>query len=86
MIMAEKKQEAIAPVQDAARAESFVEGKVDNAAEDIVHAAEEEFSPEQYRKLLWKIDRIILPLMWVCEHSIQDLTSNSPNSIRSGTI
>lgn len=71
VIMAEKKQETgIAPIRDAAQAESLAEGKVGNAAEDIVHAAEEEFTPEQYRKLLWKIDLIILPLMWVCEHRI----------------
>lgn len=64
--MAEK-QENIAPVQDAAQAESLAEGKVNDAAEDIVHAAEAEFTPEQYRKLLWKIDLVILPLMWVCQ-------------------
>lgn len=63
--MAEK-QENIAPVQDAAQAESLAEGKVNDAAEDIVHAAEAEFTPEQYRKLLWKIDLVILPLMWIC--------------------
>lgn len=63
-IMAEK-QEAIAPAQDASRAESLAEGKIGDAAEDIVHAAEAEFTPEQYRKLLWKIDLVILPFMWV---------------------
>lgn len=66
--MAQEKPDPIAPARDAAQAESFAEGKIDNAVEDLVHAAEEEFSPEQYRKLLWKIDLIILPLMWVSEH------------------
>lgn len=39
--------------------------EISHAALDLVHAAEEEFTPDQYRKLLWKIDLVILPLMWV---------------------
>lgn len=75
--MAEK-QEAIAPAQDAARAESLAEGKIGDAAEDIVHAAEAEFTPEQYRKLLWKIDLVILPLMWVRQNSASSLAECLP--------
>lgn len=63
--MAGKKHEAIIPARENDGNESMAEGKVDNVVEDIVHAAEEEFSQEQYRKLLAKVDRIILPLMWV---------------------
>lgn len=64
-MMADKKEDTVTAAQANAKAESFVEGKASDTAEDIVHAAESEFSPEQYRKLLWKIDLIILPLMWV---------------------
>lgn len=63
--MDDKKQEPIVPAQRNDEMESMAEGKIDNVVEDIVHAAEEEFTPEQYRKILAKIDRIILPLMWV---------------------
>ncbi|RAH85568.1 major facilitator superfamily transporter [Aspergillus japonicus CBS 114.51] len=44
---------------------SIHEGKVSDVAADIVHAAEDEFTQEQYNKLRKKIDWIILPLMWV---------------------
>lgn len=66
--MAEKKVDDVIAAQNNAMAESVVEGKVSDTTEDIVHAAESEFTPEQYRKLLWKIDLIILPLMWVGRH------------------
>lgn len=45
---------------------SISEGKIADAVLDVVHAAEGEYTPEQYRKLLRKIDFIILPLMWIC--------------------
>lgn len=61
----EKNIESICPAHNNGRTESFTEGKLGNEAEDIVHAAEEEFTPEQYRRLLWKIDLVVLPLMWV---------------------
>lgn len=63
--MADKKEETVSAAPDNIMAESIVEGKTNDVVEDIVHAAESEYTPEQYRKLLWKIDLIILPLMWV---------------------
>lgn len=45
---------------------SISEGKIGDAALDVVHAAEGEYTPEQYRKLLREIGFIILPLMWIC--------------------
>lgn len=38
-----------------------------NDALNIVQAAEQEFTPDQYRRLLWKIDLVVLPLMWVSD-------------------
>lgn len=67
--MAGEKEDNVTAVRDNAMAESFVEGKVSDNTEDIVHAAESEFTAEQYRKLLWKIDLIILPMMWVSWHT-----------------
>lgn len=56
---------------------SVQEGKVDETnAADIVFAAEEQFTQEQYRKLLRKVDFIILPLMWVSSIS-QNNTANT---------
>jgi hypothetical protein len=50
---------------------SVHEGKFpDTKAIDIVHAAEEEFTAEQYRKLVWKVDLILLPLMWVSSRAV----------------
>lgn len=63
--MADKKEETIMPTRQNDEIESVTGGKTDDVVEDIVHAAEEEFTPEQYRKLLAKIDRIMLPMMWV---------------------
>jgi hypothetical protein len=40
-------------------------GKVDDLIIDTVNA-ETEYTPEQFRKLRWKIDLFLLPLMWVC--------------------
>lgn len=71
--MADKKEETIIPARQNDEIESMTAGKVDDVVEDIVHAAEEEFTPEQYRKLLAKIDRIMLPMMWV-----SSLTRNEP--------
>lgn len=34
-------------------------------AADIVHAAEGEFAPDEYHRLLRKIDLVLLPIMWV---------------------
>lgn len=65
--MADKKDETISPAQQNDEIDSVTAGKVDDVVEDIVHAAEEEFSPEQYRKLLAKVDRIMLPMMWVSQ-------------------
>lgn len=65
--MADKKEETISPARQNDEMESVTAGKVDNVVEDIVHAAEEEFSPDQYRKLLAKVDRIMLPMMWVSQ-------------------
>jgi hypothetical protein len=40
-------------------------GKIDDLIEDTVNA-ETEYTPAQFRKLRWKIDLWLLPLMWVC--------------------
>ena len=53
------------PVKSNTGTASINDGKVADVAVDIVHAAEEEFTPEQYRKVLRKADFILLPLMWV---------------------
>ena len=54
---------------------SVHEGKGDyipDIAADIVHAAEEEFTEEQFRKVLRKVDWILLPLMWVrVDHQVR---------------
>lgn len=51
-------------------APSLTDGKVDVVAEDIVNAAERhEYSDEQFRKLLRKIDLVLLPIMWACIRS-----------------
>jgi len=42
-------------------------GKIDDIIIDTVNA-ETEYTPEQFRKLRWKIDFWLLPLMWVCIH------------------
>jgi hypothetical protein len=42
-------------------------GKIDDIIIDTVNA-ETEYTPEQFRKLRWKIDLWLLPLMWVCIH------------------
>lgn len=65
--MADKKEETISPARQNDEVDSMRAGKIDHVVEDIVHAAEEEFSPEQYRKLLAKVDRIMLPMMWVSD-------------------
>lgn len=45
---------------------SVHEGKYhETKAVDIVHAAEAEYTEEQYRKLVRKVDFVLLPLMWV---------------------
>ncbi|CAI7587773.1 unnamed protein product [Penicillium glandicola] len=44
---------------------SYEEGKVTDFAIDLVHAAEDEYTQEQYDKLLKKVDWIMLPLMWI---------------------
>ncbi|KAJ5113980.1 hypothetical protein N7456_002514 [Penicillium angulare] len=45
---------------------SFEEGKItDLTAADIVHAAEDGYTQEQYKKLLRKIDFVLLPMMWL---------------------
>ena len=44
------------------KAESFAD-----VAVDMVHAAEDEFTDEQYKKVLRKVDWILLPMMWVCK-------------------
>lgn len=52
------------PVKSHATA-SINDGKIADVAIDIVHAAEEEFTAEQYKRVLRKADFILLPLMWV---------------------
>ena len=42
-------------------------------AVDIVHAAEAEFTPDQYKKLLRKADFILLPLMWVSIYRLHSI-------------
>jgi hypothetical protein len=60
-----------APLESA----SVHEGKFpDTNAIDIVHAAEEEFTEEQYRKLVRKVDLILLPLMWVSSWSVMRIS------------
>ncbi|KAJ4203428.1 hypothetical protein FSOLCH5_007733 [Fusarium solani] len=45
---------------------SVEKGKADTVAEDIVNAAEHhEYTDDQFRKLLWKIDKVLLPVMWI---------------------
>lgn len=57
---------------------SFSEGKADIVAEDIVHAAEaHEYTDEQFRKLLRKIDFVLLPVMWVSIRSSYDAMGRS---------
>jgi hypothetical protein len=41
-------------------------GKIDDIIVDTINA-ETEYTPEQFRKLRWKIDLWLLPLMWVCD-------------------
>jgi hypothetical protein len=56
----------IAPVAlDPSVHEGIHEGKASNAAADIVHAAESEYTAEQYKKILRKADWVLLPLMWI---------------------
>jgi len=40
----------------------------DAEAIDIVHASEAEYTDEDYRKILRKVDWILLPVMWVRLH------------------
>lgn len=44
---------------------SISKSKIGDVTLDVVYAAEREYIPEQYRKLLRKIEFIILPLMWI---------------------
>jgi len=44
-------------------------GKIDDIIVDTINA-ETEYTPEQFRKLRWKIDFWLLPLMWVCVDSL----------------
>lgn len=56
---------------------SVAEGQADLDVEDVVNAAEQhEFSAEQLRKLLWKVDRILLPAMWVSINPLLQQVSN----------
>ena len=43
---------------------SIHKGSNEEIAADTIAAASE-YTPEQYRKLLWKIDLYLLPVMWV---------------------
>ena len=45
--------------------EGVHEGKANDAVADIVHAAESEYTAEQYSKILRKADWVLLPLMWI---------------------
>lgn len=47
---------------------SIHKGSNEEIAADTIAAASE-YTPEQYRKLLWKIDLYLLPVMWVSEFS-----------------
>lgn len=55
--------------RDSQAATSFHDEKAQDSADaagaDIVYAAEEEFTEEQYKKVLHKVDWVLLPLMWV---------------------
>jgi hypothetical protein len=46
-------------------AASIAPGGVDDVIIDTINA-ETEYTPEQFKKLRWKIDLWLLPLMWVC--------------------
>lgn len=69
-------QAAGAPVVD-----DVAEGKVEDLVYDTVNAAEGQYSAADYKRVLRKIDLILLPLMWVCYGTQQaDKTSVSAQS------
>jgi len=41
-------------------------GEVSDISEEDIVAAESEYTEEQYKQLRRKIDRYLLPLMWLC--------------------
>jgi hypothetical protein len=54
------------------------EGKLQDIVQDTINAAEGQYSEADYKKVLWKIDLVILPLMWLCYGTQQaDKTSIS---------
>ena len=58
---------------------SLHDGKLDHVtqvAADMVHAAEEEFTEEQFRKVRRKVDWVLLPLMWVSDYQDHKLSSS----------
>ncbi|KAH7410564.1 major facilitator superfamily domain-containing protein [Cadophora sp. MPI-SDFR-AT-0126] len=60
---------------------SIYKGSNEEIAADTVAAASE-YSSEQYRKLLWKIDLYLLPVMWICYGTQQaDKTGISTQAI-----
>lgn len=52
------------------REASIVEGKIDDLVLDTIDA-EAEYTPEQFKKLRWKIDLWLLPLMWVSRNHVR---------------
>lgn len=57
-----EKKGSVEIVEAPSVAEGFLAEKV---AIDTVEA-EQEYTPAEYRRLLWKIDLWLLPLMWFC--------------------
>ncbi|KAJ9156304.1 Major facilitator superfamily transporter [Pleurostoma richardsiae] len=61
-----------------ASVDDVADGKIDDIALDTVNAAEGQYTEADYKRVLRKIDFILLPLMWVCYGTQQaDKTSVS---------
>ncbi|KAL2670355.1 hypothetical protein Neosp_014822 [[Neocosmospora] mangrovei] len=54
------------------------EGKVQDIVFDTINAADGQYTETDYKRVLWKIDLVLLPLMWLCYGTQQaDKTSIS---------
>ncbi|RSL82192.1 hypothetical protein CEP52_017026 [Fusarium oligoseptatum] len=54
------------------------EGKVQDIILDTINAADGQYTEADYKRVLWKIDLVLLPLMWLCYGTQQaDKTSIS---------
>lgn len=58
--------------------DDVIDGKIQDIVLDTINAAEGEYSEADYKKVLRKIDLVLLPLMWLCYGTQQaDKTSTS---------